>query len=60
VPSPASGGRIVGKEPITFAENAGLCARAQSNNLKVVEEKGHLSPVAINVTSLNGQVRKLT
>ncbi len=39
---------------------AGLCARAQSNNLKVVEEKGHLSPVAINVTSLNGQVRKLT
>ena len=24
MPSPASGGRIVGKEPITFAENAGI------------------------------------
>ena len=35
------------------------CAQAQSNSLKVVEEKGHLSPVAIKVTSLNGQSRNL-
>lgn len=41
-----------------------LCAAAslfaQSNNLKVTEEKGHLSPVAIRVTLLNGQTRGLT
>lgn len=38
---------------------AAACIQAETNNLKVVEEKGHLSPVAIKVTSLSGQTRSL-
>jgi hypothetical protein len=34
-------------------------AQAESANLKVVEKSGHLSPVAITVTSMNGQTRNL-
>lgn len=32
-------------------------AQAQSRNLKVVEQSGHLSPVAVKITSLNGTSR---
>ncbi len=38
---------------------AAASAQAESNNLKMVEQNGHLSPVAIKVTSLNGQTRNL-
>jgi hypothetical protein len=38
---------------------AALAAHAESNNLKVVEASGHLSPVAIRVTYSNDQTRNL-
>lgn len=39
---------------------AAAYAPAQTKNLKVVEQNGHLSPVAIRITTLNGQTRDLT
>lgn len=46
-----------------MAATAALCVAvsgdAQTKNLKIVEQNGHLSPVAIKVTSLNGQTRNL-
>jgi len=39
---------------------AAWAAHAQTNNLKIVESNGHLSPVAIRVTYPNNQKRNLT
>ncbi|MBZ5623428.1 MAG: hypothetical protein LAQ69_32605 [Acidobacteriia bacterium] len=36
-----------------------VCAQAQPSNVKLVEQNGHLSPVAIKVTYLTGQTRNL-